>query len=442
VKSAVETLSPTRVRLTVEVPFDELTPSLDAAYRKIAQQVTIPGFRKGKVPARVIDQRIGRGAVLEEAVNEALPTAYGAAVEENQIRVLGRPEVEVTEFEDGADLKFTAEVDVRPEITLPELADISVTVDAIEVTDDDVEEQVEALRSRFASLTAVERAAQTGDVVTVDIATTHEGDPVEEMSATGLSYEVGSGNLLEGLDDVITGKAAGEGGTFSTMPRSDTLDAEVVDVTATVTAVRERELPALDDEFAQLVSEFDTLEELRTALRDELLPRKQIEQLIAARDAVMQTLVDTVEVPVPEGVIDEQVEQHFTDGHGDDAHRDEYVEQARETLRRDLLLDAIADRDNLTVSQAELTEYLVRQAPQYGMTPDQFASALANAGQVSMIYGEVLRAKALATAVEQATVVDSNGNQVDVSPEPEEAAEDTAAEVVADEAEQPEPASS
>jgi len=419
VKSAVETLSPTRVRLTIEVPFDELTPNLDAAYRKIAQQVSIPGFRKGKVPARVIDQRVGRGAVLEEAVNEALPQAYGAAVEENQVRVLGRPEVEVTDFADGQDLKFTAEVDVRPEILVPPLNEIGVTVDDVVVTDADVEEQVEGLRSRFASLKPVERAAQVGDFVALDLVTTHDGDPVDEMSATGLSYEVGSGNLLEGLDDVIIGRSANESGTFSTMPRSETLDADVVDVTATVTAVRERELPELDDDFAQTVSEFDTLDELREALRGELEPRKQVEQLMAARDAVMDALVAAIDVPLPDGMVDEQLEQHFADGHGDDAHRDEYVAQVKDTMTRDLILDAIADEQNLAVSQAELSEYLVRQAPQYGMTPDQFAQAVAQAGQVGMLYGEVLRVKALAHAVEQAIIVDASGNPVDVSLTPE-----------------------
>ena len=431
-KSAVETLGPTRVRLTVEVPFEELTPNLDAAYRKIAQQVSIPGFRKGKVPARVIDQRVGREAVLEEAVNEALPQAYGSAIEENQIHVMGRPEVEVTDFADGQDLKFTAEVDVRPDIVVPALDEITVTVDDVVVSDADVEEQVEGLQARFASLKPVERPAATGDFVAIDLTTTHDGDPVDEMSATGLSYEVGSGNLLEGLDEVIVGLSAGESGTFSTMPRSDTLDADVVDVTATVSAVRERELPDLDDDFAQTVSEFDTLDELRDALRGELLPRKQIEQLIAARDAVMEALVTAVEVPLPDSVIDEQVEQHFADGHGDEAHRDEYLSQVRETLTRDLILDAIADQQDLSVSQAELSEYLVRQAPQYGMTPDQFAQAVAQAGQVGMLYSEVLRTKALAHAVEQATIVDASGNPVDVTPPPDEDADANATEGAAE----------
>ncbi len=281
----------------------------------------------------------------------------------------------------------------------------------------------------------MERAAQEGDFVTLDLITTHDGDPVDEMSATGLSYEVGTGNLLEGLDEVIVGKSADESGTFSTMPRSETLDADVVDVTATVTAVRERELPALDDDFAQTVSEFDTLDELRDALRSELLPRKQVEQLIAARDAVLAALTQTVDVPLPDSVVDEQLEEHFSDGHGDDAHRDEFVTQVRETLKRDLILDAIADAENLTVSQAELSEYLVRQAPQYGMSPDQFAQAVANAGQVGMLYGEVLRVKALAHAVEHAHVEDTDGNPVDMSPEPiadETAAEDAAADDAAD----------
>jgi trigger factor len=424
VKSDVETLSPTRVRLSVEVPFEEIAPSLAAAYQRIGSQVTIPGFRKGKVPNRIIDQRFGREVVLEEAVNEHLPQAYSAAVAEHDVKVLGQPTVEVTEFADGQDLRFTAEVDVRPEIVLPEFSSLSVTVDDADVSEADVDAQLEALQARFASLKPVERAAAAGDFVAIDLAATHDDEPVEDLSATGLSYEVGSGSLLDNLDDAVVGLSAGESGAFSTTPTGGPLEGEIVDLTVTVTAVRERELPALDDDFAQLVSEFDTLDELRTALHSEIEPRKHVEQLMAARDAVLEALLDAVDVPLPEGVVADAVDSHFEDGHGDPAHREEYVNQVRDTITRDLVLDAVADRDQVEVGQAELTEYLVRQAAQYGMTPDQFAQALAQSGQVGAVIGEVRRAKALSTVLESATVADASGRPVDLSgPKAPEAAE-------------------
>jgi len=433
VKSVVEPLSPTRVRLSVEVPFDEIGPSLKAAYQRIGAQVNVPGFRKGKVPNRVIDQRFGRGVVLEEAVNDYLPQAYTAAVTESGVKALGQPKVDVTDFADGEDLKFTAEVDIRPEITLPDFSTLQVTVDDAVVADADINEQLEALQARFASLKPVERAAEAGDFVAIDLAATHDDEPVEDLSATGLSYEVGTGSLLENLDDAVVGLSAGDTAAFSTTPTGGPLEGEVVDVSVTVTAVRERELPPVDDDFAQLVSEFDTLDELREALRSEIEPRKKVEQLVAARDAVLEALLDAVDVPLPEGVVSDAVDSHFEDGHGDPAHRDEYVKQVQDTITRDLVLDSIADRDDVEIGQAELTEFLVRQSAQYGMTPEQFAQALAQSGQVGSVVGEVRRAKALSLVLEAATVVDASGSPVDMSgpPAPEAPdAEESAADPV------------
>jgi trigger factor len=415
VKSAVETLSPTRVRLSVEVPFEELKPSVDSAYKKIAQQITVPGFRKGKVPQRVIDQRVGRGAVLDEAVNEALPRAYGEALSENDIKVLGQPDVEVTNFADGADLTFTAEVDIRPEITLPDYTSLSATVDDVVVADSDIDEQIESLRERFATVKPVERPAADGDMVTMDLSGELGGEPVESLSATGMSYQVGSGNLLENLDEAVTGLSEGGSATFSFTPEGGELEGQEVTMSVTVTGVKERELPELDDDFAQTVSEFDTIDELRDALKSELEPRKQVEQLMAARDAVLAELLKAVDVPIPEGVIASALAEHFEDGHGDGDHKSEYEDNVRQTITRDLVLDTVADRESVEVSQPELTEYLVRQAPQYGMTPEQFAQALAKSGQVSAIFGEVRRAKALSVVLAAASVTDASGRPVDLS---------------------------
>ncbi len=422
-KSDVETLSPTRVRLSVEVPFDELKPSVDSAYKKIAGQITVPGFRKGKVPQSVIDQRVGRGAVLDEAVNEALPRIYGDVVTENDIKVLGQPDVDVTEFGDGVDLKFTAEVDIRPEIELPDFSTLEASVDDVVVADADIEEQLTSLQSRFATVTAVERATADGDMITIDLSGSFEGNEIEDLSATGMSYQVGTGQLMENLDEAVTGLSEGESATFTFVPEGGEYAGSDVSMIVTVRGVKARELPPLDDDFAQLVSEFDTLEELRNTLRAELEPRKQVEQLMQARDAILTKLLAAVEVPIPEGVVSNAIAQHFEDGHGDDGHKEEFESQVRENITRDLVLDTIADNESVEVSQAELTEYLIRQAPQYGMTPDAFAQALAQSGQVASIFGEVRRAKALSLVLEAASVTDASGRAVDLSGPSEEAAE-------------------
>ena len=415
-KTDVEALSPTRVRLSVEIPFDELQPSVDSAYKKIASQITIPGFRKGKVPSRIIDQRVGRGAVLDEAVNEALPKAYSDAVNENDIKVLGQPDVEVGDFSDGAPLTFTAEVDVRPDLELPEFSSIEATVEVAEVTDEDIDAELEQLQQRFATLKPVERAAETGDLLSITLASTKDGEPVEELSATGLTYEVGTDSLLPGLDEAVTGTKEGDEVTFTVTPETGDLEGQEVAVAVSVVSVRERELPELDDAFAQLVSEFDTLDELRETVRGEIEPRKKVQQLMEARDAVLAALIEAVEVPLPEGVVASAVADHFQDGHGDGDHQSEFETQVRESLTRDLVLDTLADREDVNVTQAEITEYLIRQAPQYGMTPDQFAQAVAQAGQVTAIVGDVRRSKALSVVLEQATVRDTAGTVIDLAP--------------------------
>jgi trigger factor len=414
VKSSVETLNPTRVRLTVEVPFSELKPSLDSAYKRIAAQINIPGFRKGRVPAMVIDQRVGRGVVLEEAVNEHLPKAYNAAVDEHKVKPLGQPELDVTPVEDGADLTFTAEVDVRPEIDLPDYTGIPVTVDDAAVDAADVADQLRSLQARFASLTPVDRPVQDGDFVTIDLWAAHEGEPIEDASATGLSYEVGSGQFLDGLDEVLVGLSAGEAADLRTPLRAGEHVDHDVDVTVTVQSVRERDLPELDDDFAQLASEFDTLTELEADLRRRLEAVKRLQQGVQARDKVLEALLARVEVPLPDKLVEAQVTDHFGDGHGDEDHRAEFEEQAREALTAQFVLDAIAIKEELSVGEGELSEYIVRNASRYGMTPDAFADQIVSSGQIPAVIGEVVRAKALAHVLEAAEVTDESGNPVDL----------------------------
>jgi trigger factor len=432
-KSAVETLSPTRVKLTVEVPFDELKPSLDTAYKKIGQQVRIKGFRPGKVPPAMIDQYVGRGAVLEEAVNDALPKLYGEAIRENEIDILGHPEIEVTQFGDGDQLVFTAEVDIRPEITLPDYDGLPVTVDDAEVDDAKVEEQLQALRDRFATLKGVERPAQSGDYVSIDLAATVNGQPVEDASATNLSYEVGSDSLVPGLDDAIVGLSAGESKEFETQLRSGDHGGEDAATTVTVKSVKEKEVPALDADFAQTASEFDTIDELRADIGDRLSRVGRLQQGVQARDRALEVLLERVDIPIPahvlgdevayrKGSLDQQLQaigttkENYAELEGKTVEQmDQEIEDgAKDAIRAQFVLDAIARKEELQVGEAELTDTIVRRAQQSGMRADEFAQQVVNSGQLGSLMSEVLRGKALAFVLEHATITDASGRSVDL----------------------------
>jgi trigger factor len=417
VKSAVETVNPTRVKLTVEVPFDELKPSLDSAYQALSQQVQVPGFRRGKVPARIIDQRVGRGAVLQEAVNDALPRFYGQAVEEAKIRPLGQPEVEITQTPDpaqGGDLLFSVEVDVRPDVTLPDFSGLTVTVDDAAAEDGAVEAELTALRQRFGVLVTVERPVGEGDFVSVDLTAEIDGEEIETV--TGVSYEVGSKNMIEGLDEALAGMVAGAGKEFTTTLAGGEHEGQQADVKVTVQSVKERELPDLDDEFAQLASEFDTLDELTADLREAAERVGRFQQGAQARDRVLEAMLAAVEIPVPEALLDAEVESHLEgeDRADDDEHRAEVRQDATRALRSQFLLDAVAEQAKVSVSQAELIEYLMMSAQQYGMSADEFAKMVDESGQVQAMVGEVARRKALATVLEQVVVTDVSGNPVDL----------------------------
>jgi trigger factor len=418
VKSTVETLAPTRVKLSVEVPYEELRPSIDAAYRTIGQQVQVPGFRKGKVPSRIIDQRVGRGAVLQEAINDALPGFYQQAVNENSVRVLGRPEVDISEVPDptatDGELKFTAEVDVRPELELPDLTALEVTVDDVAVDEADVEERLDALRTRFGTLETVDRPAETGDFLSIDLVAKVDGEEID--SANGVSYEVGSGQMLEGTDEAVVGLSADEEAIFTSTLRGGEHAGADAEITVTVTAVKTRVLPEADDDFAQLASEFDTIEELRADLRGQVEQTKRVEQGVQAREKVIEALLATVEVPVPAGLVDEEVARHL-EGEGkelDDPHAEEIRPDAEKALQGQLLLDAIAEAEKVSVSREELIQFLVSSSRQYGMDPNEFAKAVDEAGQVPAMVQEVGRRKALAIAMERATITDASGNAVDL----------------------------
>jgi len=433
VKTDVEELSPTRVRLSVEVPFDELKPSLDKAYREVGRQVRIPGFRPGRVPPPVIDRRVGRDVVLSQAVNDAIPDLYAKAVADGDISALGQPEVEITSLDDGKELTFTVEVDIRPKFELPDFSTLSVTVDDTLVSPDEVAEYLGSLQERFASLKGVQRAVQPDDYVSIDLSATVDGKPVEDAQASGLSYQVGSESLLDGLDTALTGMAAGDSATFRTELAGGEFAGREADVTVTVHSVKVKEVPGLDDEFAQLASEFDTLGELRADTRAQLERMKSVQQVVQARDRALDALLDKIDIPLPESVLAEEITQNRDsvlqqleragadlDGYLEMSNQtqeqfDADIDQrARRSVKVNLILDQLARAEELGVDQAELSAYVTRQAEQMGMAPEQLARQLAENGQLSYAAADILRAKAMNLIAERAKVTDESGHEVDV----------------------------
>jgi len=414
-KSAVEKLSPTRVKLSIEVPFAELAPHIDGAYKSLSEKINIPGFRKGKVPAAMIDQRVGRAAVLDEAINASLPTFYSQAAKDNDVLVIGRPNVEITELVDNEKFSFTVEVDIRPDIKLPNFSEIKIEVDDVKVTDADIDEQVESLRTRFGTLKTVDKVVAKGDFVTIDLVATKDGVELDGGVANDLSYEVGSASMIDGLDEAIIGLSKDGDKSFNTA-LVGMAEGETGSVKVTVKAVKERELPPVDDEFAKLASEFETLTELKADLSKRLSRVKQMEQGAQARDLLVEKLISTIDIPLPAEIIEAEVNDHLEkEGRlEDDKHRAEVNDEVKTTITREFLLDSIVKAEAIAVNESELTEYLVRASARYGMTPDQFIKEVSQAGQVTTMVAEVARAKALAQVLGRVKVVDKSGNKVDL----------------------------
>ncbi len=433
-KSTVEQLSPTRVRINVEVPFTELEPDFDRAFKQLAQQVRLPGFRPGKAPRKLLEARIGRGAVLEQVVNDALPSRYSEAVTTSEVRPLGQPDIEVTKLEDGEELVFTAEVDIRPEITIPDLEALKIEVDPIEVSDDDVDAELQNLRARFGTLKGVERPVEDGDFVSVDLSASVDGTDVPDAKTEGLSHEVGSGQLIEGLDEALVGLKEGETKVFTTTLAAGEHAGDEAQVTVTVKSVKERELPEPDDEFAQLASEFDTIDELKASLKDQVERVKRVQQAEQIRDKALETLLDQTEVPLPEKIVQAQIDDtvhnaiHNLD-HDEDAFakaleaqgssREEFdkdnKENAERAVKTQLVMDAIADQLNVQVGQNDLTERLVLMSRQYGLEPQQLLQYLQENNQLPVMFADVRRGLAVAAVVHGATVTDTDGNVIDTT---------------------------
>jgi trigger factor len=433
VKTDVEELSPTRVKLTIEVPFEELKPSLDKAYREVSRQARIPGFRPGHVPPRIIDQRVGRGAVLEQAINDAVPQLYGKALEDSDIHALGQPDLEITRLDDGDQLAFTAEVDVRPRFELPDLSAIPVTVENAEVGPDEVEEYLSDLRERFASLKSVDRPAAEGDYVSIDLSASVGGRLVDDAQASGISYQVGSGTMLDGLDEALTGMSAGDAATFTAELAGGEHAGEEADVSVTVHSVKVKELPELDDEFAQSASEYDTLGEFRAGTRGRLEQVKRLAQVGQARDRALEAVLARLDIPLPERLVasevegrqrslGEQLERSGTTradylearGISDPDLQAEITADARRSVKASFVLDELASANDLKVEQEELNAYIVEQAYRIGVPPDRLAKEIVDRGQLGMAASEVLRGKALRLLTEQVPVTDEAGRPVDV----------------------------
>lgn len=433
-KSTVEQLSPTRVRINVEVPFAELEPDFQRAYKELAKQVRLPGFRPGKAPAKLLEARIGREAMLDQIVNDALPSRYGQAVAESDVQPLGRPNIEVTKKEYGQDLQFTAEVDIRPKISLPDLSALTVSVDPIEIGEDDVDAELQSLRTRFGTLTAVDRPVAVGDVVSIDLAATVDGEDIPNAAAEGLSHEVGSGRLIAGLDDAVVGLSADESRVFTAKLAAGEHAGQEAQVTVTVRSVKERELPEPDDEFAQLASEFDSIDELRASLSDQVRQAKRAQQAEQIRNATIDALLEQVDVPLPESYVQAQFDSVLHSAlsglnHDEARFNELLVEQgssraafdaeartaSEKDVKRQLLLDALADELQVQVGQDDLTERLVTTSRQYGIEPQQLFGYLQERNQLPTMFADVRRELAIRAAVEAATVTDSDGNTIDTS---------------------------
>lgn len=417
-KTKAEKLTPTRAKLTVTVTQDELAPYLKDAYKSIANQVSIPGFRKGKAPAQIIDQRFGRDAVISEAVNHSLDDFYQAAVAEADLRPMGRPSADIETMPEAKDEKsklvLVFEVEVRPDFTLPKYDGMKITVDNAEVDEAAVEQELTSLRERFGTLVTVDRPAKKGDFVELDLVA-KVGD-VEVDQASGVSYEIGAGNLLQGTDEAVETLTAGESTTFTSQLLGGEYEGQDAEVEVTLTAVKERELPEADDEFAQLASEFDTIAELRTSLEDQVSQASVFAQGRQARDIFTETLIEQAEIPISEELVEEEVHRHL-EGEGrleDDEHRAEVREASEKQIQMELLLDAVAEAEKVSPTQAELSDYIFQSAQQYGMEPSQFLQAISQGNQLQVILGEVTRNKALAVALGKANVVDKDGKAVDL----------------------------
>ena len=417
-KTTVERIKPTRAKLVIEASSADLKPSIDHAYEHIAEEVSIPGFRKGKVPPAILEKRVGKPAIMAHAINDALDSLYRQAVEENKLRVLGQPQADIKKTPDentwDGDLVVEIEVEVRPEIKLIDYKGLKVKVSDITVDAKEVDAELDNLRSRFGTLKTVDRPAKKGDFTSIDLKAEIDGKAIDE--AQNISYEIGSGNLLDGIDEALDTLTAGESTTFKSKLVGGDMAGKDAEISVTLTAVKERELPKADDAFAQLASEFDTIAELKADLEKQIKASKVFNQGLEARDKLTDLLVEKIEVAVSDELVEADVNRHL-EGEGrleDAAHRAEVTEQSQKSFKVQMILDEIAQAENVKVNEQELLQYLVQTSQSYGMDPNEFIKLIDQNGQVPSFVAEVARRKGLAVVLEHAEVSDSKG-KVDIS---------------------------
>ena len=435
-KISVRNLEPTKVKLTVTVEPEELNPYLDAARKEIAKQVNVPGFRKGHVPGKIIDQRIGFAAVAGEAVNDAVPELYSKALDEKKIRPMAQPEFDVQDVPQSANdetkLKFTATVERRPDIELPEIDGLEIAISKPEVKDEDVDKRLETLRQRFGTLVGVDRPAAKGDFANIDLTAEIDGETVD--SQEGVSYELGSNTMLDGLDEALDGLSAGEETTFEGTLEAGEHEGQKATVKVKVNSVKAEELPELNDEFASEASEFDTLDELKADIRKAAAQDAEGRQATEARDAFIAKLQEGLEIPVPKGVKANMVEEQLKGmTPAPEKATKEQKAQAEETVEKDLrdqmVLDALAEKLDVQVSQSDVFNFLASIAQQYGMDPNNFIQAIIKNGQLGSAVQEVGRSKGLLAGM-RAVKFTADGEVVDLSAFLGEAAEDEESESV------------
>ena len=436
--STVEMLNPTRAKLTITVPFAELTPAINKAYREVANQISLPGFRKGHVPPSLIDARVGRGVVLNEAVNAMLPDLYAEAIAEHQLTPLGRPEVELTKLEEGDTVEFAAEVDIVPEFALPDFSTIAVTVPPITNADQEVDARIGLLRERFAQVETVDRPAAKGDQVTLDLTGSQNGELLPDAAAQAVTYIVGSDQMLPGLDEAVTGCRAGEEKQFASTLLGGDHAGEAADIAVTVTAVQSRTLPEVTDEFAQLVSQFDTVAEMKADLKAAVEQRLAMDQLGAIRNLVLDEAIAKAGIQLPEAIVDAEVAERtaaltdqlksagitledYLNRMGDPAVRtaEQFEASTRTAVERgikaELLLARVAEAKQVEVGQEDLTNLIFQKARENGTSPEQEVQHMQSHEHLTEWMAQIRQSKALDAIVAQSTVTDTTGRKVDVA---------------------------
>jgi trigger factor len=451
-QTTVEETDKHTVKLTVEVPADRFGKDLDRTYHKVAQQVRIPGFRKGKVPRRIIDAQLGREAVLGEFLEDAVPEYYREALRDNELAPITDPDIELEQVEEGKDLVFTATVAIRPRLKLEErdYKGLRVERPSADVTDAEVDEMVDRLRERFAELEPVAHPVRRGDYVVIDLRATVHDQEVPEATRPDYLYEVGAGEFTGKLDEELDGTRAGEILKFNATldERFGERAGQEVSFQVLVKEVKAKKLPDADDGFAKTASEFDTLEELRKGLREQIEANKERAAEAEIRDRVLQTLVDTVDVELPDALVDEETEhrvQHAREraeragmtleqlleaqGFDELRFRADARAHALRAIKADLVLEAVARSEGLEVTAEDLGREISSLAAALGRDPKEVATTLERSGQVVTLAGDIIRSKALDLIVEHAEVEGRQTGAVEAeepSEPPEQPAEEEA----------------